>query len=361
MRIYLYLKNKEGKQMGAKEHNHLYPVFHIKKWIENGGRIFDKEKAKERFINYQKDFSFRYYYSLGEHNSELEERLCKFEHYIAPIIKNIDDANDSISLTAKELEILKLYCVLCGSRHNFTSEVIKDDESGIYQSNNYLLGLYRATTQKEAIRVTTQILDDFEKIEGMSNDMETQINPWVVLPGLVYSVFNIGLHIAIVRSEKPLICISDRFCIIENTLDSDFLYSYVPISPQTALFLVKSKYYLDDESFIQTKTRFGINYGSGEADPYLSVILGRYKNFDCEDILFCSYYRFLSHGNIKETYLTQFKAKKVKIKVNILSDEIFKQYNSIFCEDGKLILFCDKEELKFAIEHPLKCREIACG
>ena len=40
-------------------------------------------------------------------------------------------------LTGKELELLKLYCVLCGSRHSFTSEVIKEDVSGIYQSNNY--------------------------------------------------------------------------------------------------------------------------------------------------------------------------------------------------------------------------------
>ena len=38
------------------------------------------------------------------------------------------------------------------------------------------------------------------------------------------------------------------------------------------LFLVKSKYYMDQETFDRTKVRFGEKYGSGIPDQYLSVI-----------------------------------------------------------------------------------------
>ena len=349
------------RKQNPKKNNHLYPKFHIKKWIDSGGKIYDKEIENIRKWNSSKDYTLKYYYSLGEENSELEDRISKFETYIAPIILKIDKAESEVVLTGKELELLKLYCVLCGSRHSFTSEVIKEDESGIYQSNNYLWGLHRAESQEQAIGITQQIIRDFENIVSLDENIESQISHWMIDPQYVYSTYTVGLHIAIGRADSPMLCISDRFCIIENTMDSDFLYSYVPISPKTALFLVKSKYYMDQETFDRTKVRFGEKYGSGIPDQYLSVIMGSSKIYDAEDALFCSYYRVRSCVHVKETYLTRNTVSKATVKINVLPKFVFQQFNSVFCEDGTKILFCDEDQLKFALNHKLNCRKIIIG
>ena len=349
------------RKQNPKKNNHLYPKFHIKKWIDSGGKIYNKKTGNIRRWYSSEDYTLRYYYSLGEENSELEDRISKFEAYIAPIILKLDEAETEVVLTGKELELLKLYCVLCGSRHSFTSEVIKKDESGVYQSNNYLWGLHRAESQNEAIGITEQIIRDFEKIVSLEENIESQISHWMIDPKYVYSTYTVGLHIAIGRAASSMLCISDRFCIIENTLDSDFLYSYVPISPKTALFLVKSKYYMDQETFDRTRVRFGQKYGLGSPDQYLSVIMGSSKIYDVEDALFCSYYRVRSCVHVKETYITRNTVCKAKLKINILPNVVFQQFNSIFCEDGTKILFCDEDQLKFALNHKLNCRKIIIG
>lgn len=341
-----------------KIHNHLYPAFHIRKWAASGGQIYDKTKGESREIKPQEDYSLKYYYSLGEKNSELEDRISIFEARIGELIKEIDQAEESIKLSGKEIELLKLYCILCGSRHQFTSEVITEDESGIYVSNNYLYGLHRAKNQKEAIDITKSIMDDFDKINALDDNIYTWIDYTLISPEFIYSTLTVGLHIAIARAENPIICISNRFCIIENTLDSDFLYSYVPISPTTAIFLVKSKYYLDKETFEYTKRRFGKKYGNGAPDSYLSVILGDLEGYDYEDKLFCSYSRMKSCVHIKEVYLPQQKTNNALIKINHLSKEVFRQYNAIFCEDGDKILYCDKAELDWALNNRIDGRRI---
>ena len=48
----------------------------------------------------------------------------------------------------------------------------------------------------------------------------------------------------------------------------------------------------------------------------------------------------------------------VKIKVDNFPDDIFRQFNSIYCEDGEKILYCNENELEFALKHKLACREI---
>lgn len=48
-------------------------------------------------------------------------------------------------------------------------------------------------------------------------------------------------------------------------------------------------------------------------------------------------------------------------KISCLPKEVFRLFNSIYCEDGEKILFCDKEELGFALTHQLQCRDIVIG
>ena len=295
-----------------KENNHLYPFLHIKKWVENHGKIYNKRAGKSHFVSRKKDFSSKFYYSLGEKNSVLEDRLKEFEGYISPLIAKIDEAEREITLSGKELELLKLYCVLAGSRHEFTCEVIKEDESGIYRSNQYLFGVHNANSQEEAVNVTTHIMDDFEKIIKMSNDMQSWIDsPSIADPKYIYSFYTIGLHLVIARAERPMISVSDRFCIIENTMDS-----------------------------------------------YLSIIFDNCQDKNYEDKLFCSYGKVRSCVHRNEFYFNRKIANMVKIKVDNFPDDIFRQFNSIYCEDGEKILYCNENELEFALKHKLACREI---
>lgn len=347
------MKSKTNKKNNVKKNNHLYPFFHIKKWINFKGQLYDKQKNKIVDIEHN-EFSLPFYYSLGEKNSILEDRIQVFESKIGEIIKRIDEADLDVVLSGKELELLKLYCVLCGSRHEFTCEVIKEDESGIYQSNQYLWGVHRVDTQTQAVEITKQIMDDFRKIDLMKDDIQSWIESNYIEPSYIYSKYTMGMHIVIARAEQPILCISNRFCIIENTMDSDFLYFYVPISPKTALFLVKSKYYLDEKTYYNTLSRFGGKYGNGMPDPYLSVILG--ENMEKE--LLCTYYLVRSCVHVKEFYFEKKKTCSASVRIRKFPKEIFRQYNSIFCEDGDKILFCNKEELEFALRNQLDCRKI---
>ena len=79
-------------------------------------------------------------------------------------------------------------------------------------------------------------------------------------------------------------------------------------------------------------------------------------NFYC-----CSYYRVRSCVHVKETYLTRNTVSKATVKINVLPKFVFQQFNSIFCEDGTKILFCDENEMRFAMNHKLNCRKITIG
>lgn len=337
-----------------KQNNHLYPVFHIRKWVDAGGQIYDKCSQKEnkcRPVYYKKDFSAKYYYSLGREDSTLEDRLSQFEHTIAPLIERIDSAEKSVHLTGKELELIKLYCLLCASRHANTCEVIKSDEANIYRSNDYVFGTHRNETQEDAVDMTTVLVEVYEKMMGKPDDMNAGVGN---IRFGVYSptIWTAGLHISVVRADTPVILISDRFCILENTIDSDHLYAYIPISPRTALLLVNGEYYFDAETLYETEERFGEKYGGGTPDEYLSELFGAEVG-DYEDRLFCEYY---SQSSLEKPI--EKESNSIYIRINDLPKEVFRLFNSIYCEDGEKILFCDKNELEFALKHKLQCRNI---
>ena len=336
-----------------KRHNHLYPAFHIRKWRNRGGKLYNKESGTIRKIRAQ-DFSEDFYYSNGKEDSALEDRLAHFEEYVAPLIKRVDESEERISLTGKELEILKLYCVLCADRHHNMSEVIKEDESGLYESNRYLFGVHRAENPELAVAWTERLIEDFERLKNEDDAISSPIDPDVLNTDSRCSPYTFGLHLVIARCDTPSICISDRFGVIENTMDSDFLYVYLPISPVTALLLVKSKYYLTKAAFNKTKRHFGNKYGYGVPDPYISEIF-----YGFEEKLFCSY--ATARLNVladPAQEVPQRTAKQVTILIQTLPKSIVRAFNSIFCEDGEKILFCEQEELDIAINNPLPCRSV---
>ena len=62
-----------------------------------------------------------------------------------------------------------------------------------------------------------------------------------------------------------------------------------------------------------------------------------------------------------EKYHIERETNSLYVKISCLPKEVFRMFNSIYCEDGEKILFCDKEELGFALTHQLQCRDIVIG
>lgn len=307
--------------MNIKINNHLLPRMVIKRWEENNGKIFNKKENTIRSAN-KYDYSKKYYYSLGKEDDELENKISIFESYISTILKQLNEAQNSIELTKKDIEILKLYVVLQSCRNNSTSPVIKNDESGIYINNNYLFGVPLVTTQEEAVQVTTLICDEFNRIKNLKDNSDN-----------ILSQFCFGLHLVIVSNKNNEFIISETTAVIECTMDGDYLFTYVPISPKLGVILAKSKYYFSEKEIEFTKLRFGNKYGNGTPDPYLSVLLHDSK--------------LIYNG-------TQVNNKIRLDFIELTKKEIY-SLNSIIYEDGNKILFCNESSLEEAkIKNPVR-------
>lgn len=346
----------------TKKLNHLFPYFHIKKWIESGGKIYDKHTEKIRDIQHT-DFAEKLYYSNGKPDQTLEDKISKFESVIGEIIKKVDNAQECVLLTGKELELLKLYVVLCANRHHYSIELIKSDESDVYRSNNFIFGIHTVKCQEDAIKVVETIIDDFDKINALNKDEHfivddgSKISPEYIK--LKSSFTTAGLHLVIMRNEASSMMVSDCVAITENTMDSEYLYTYVPISPKTALLLVKSKYYFDEQHFENTKIYFSALHHAWKPDTFISECFGAYKGeFDCEKKLFCSYSKIRSAVHVKETYINQ--NHRFTVKIETISKIIVKMFNLMYYEDGKKILFINDNDLKYA-KLSLDSRKINIG
>lgn len=133
-----------------------------------------------------------------------------------------------------------------------------------------------------------------------------------------------GLHLVIVKNNSNAFLISETTAIIECTMDSDFLFSYIPVSPNISLLLVKSKYFFNQENIEYTKVRFGKKYGYGSPDPYISEAINDSK--------------LCFNAEIKNNH-------KVIINYVELTEEEVWFFNSIIFEDGVRILYSNQSAL----------------
>lgn len=305
--------------MKTKKNNHLLPRMVIKRWKENNGKIYDKEKNKIRNV-IESDYSKEYYYSLGKVDDKLENRISFFEAYIANILEKLNKSTDSFEISKKDLEILKLYVVLQSCRNNNTSSYITADESGMYQNNNYLFGVPLINTQEEAVELTSSICSEFERIKKGNTD--TRVNCVPLKENLNLLSYCYGLHLVIVGNDNDEFLISETTAVIECTMDGDYLFTYVPISPKRGLILAKSKYFYTKKDIEDSKKRLGFKYGP-TPDPYLSVILNDEKLI------------FNGIPN-KDTIILSI--------VKLDPPEII-TLNSVIYQDGQLILFSNEDAL----------------
>lgn len=207
-------------------------------------------------------------------------------------------------------------------------------------------------TQEEAIKTTNQIMDEFDMINKLPKD--AKFSNWSRFTGPSNnSFFCSGQHLAIFRNTKSTNMISDICAVIECTMDSDYLFTYVPVSPKTALVLVKSKYYDNLDEYLYTLGRFGKKYGNGDPDPFLSAIFEK-----MDYLLFNSYSSVKSAVHMEETYFKIKEYEEVTVKIQELPLDIARQFNCIFAEDGEKILFTDESELDFAHKNKLLNRKI---
>jgi len=328
--------------MLLKKNNHLLPRLIIKNWQDKGGKIYSKNNNDYSEISYL-DFSSKYYYSLGLKDDNLENRISKFEARIGNVIKKIKESSKAVLLTGKELELLKLFCVLSACRQHNTSPVILNDESGIYSNNNYILGVPLVKTQRKAVDATSKIIDEFERINTLPNDSMFENWSPAMNSNTTNSLLALGQHLSIIKSSSNNIMISDICAIIECTMDSDYLYTYVPISPCIALLLVKSEYYQTREDFESTKERFGRKYGNGNKDPFISTI---FQN-DESALLNNSYRRKLLVTNVpSEIDVPRYNS--AFLSIHECDKTIFEMFNSIVYEDGKKIVYCSENDLELS-------------
>ncbi len=315
--------------MKTKKNNHLLPRMVIKRWEEHNGKIYDKEKDQFRPVE-QLDYSKEYYYSLGKVDDELENRISSFEAYIGIILKQLNEATDNVELSEKDMEILKLYVALQGCRNDNTSSYINYDESGIYQNNNYIFGLPLITTQDEAVGLTSLICDEFERIRKLDNKIKHNNDYQVMTFDGNHSIVNVGLHLVIVGNDSYGFLVSETTAVVECTMDGDYLFIYVPISPKIGLILAKSKYFYTKDNIENTKVRLGMKYGRCP-DPYLFEVL------DDKKLVF--------NGKIKDG--------KVTFKIVRLNEDEIVKLNNVIYEDGHLILFSNEDALNNAkIDNP---------
>ena len=315
---------KEKTMMLTKKNNHLLPRMVIKRWEEQNGKIYVKKDNKIRSVR-KLDYSKEYYYSLGKVDDELENRISVFEGYVGKLLKQINEAGDTIELSEKDMEILKLYVVLQSCRNDNTSPFINEDESGFYQNNNYIYGVPLVSKQEDAVKLTSMICDEFERITKLDQKANYCYDYRIFMRGEINSFMCNGLHLVIVSNDENQFLVSETTAVIECTLDGDYLFTYAPVSPKIGLILAKSKYFYTKEDIEQTKKRLGTKY-SGIPDPYLSEAL--------EDS------KLVFNGKVKEG--------NVKFDIVRLDDREILELNSIIYEDGKNILFCNEDSLNNA-------------
>jgi len=324
--------------MAIKENNHVFPRFHIRRWIENDGKIFIKEKNSSRRIDLDTDYAKKFYYSLGKEDDTLENRIAKFETYAGILLAKINKANGYLKMPVKDMEILKLYAALQACRNENTSSVINNDDSGIYKNNNYLFGVPLLTTQEQAVDFTSTICNEFERLKDVDKQSEYSFDYRFFVPGGLNSQLVWGLHLVIVTNHTNAFLVSETTAIIECSMDNDYMFTYVPVSPKIGLVLAKSKYFFSKNEIEATKIRFGYKYGKGTPDPRLSEVI------DDSKLIF--------QGIKKENY--------VKINfVELDANEIY-NLNSIIYEDGSKILYSNEDALNQAKSKNDK-RKVSCS
>ena len=223
------------------------------------------------------------------------------------------------------MEILKLYAILQSCRNDNTSSYINKDEFGIYQNNNYIFGVPLISTQDEAVKLTSLICNEFERIKKLNSNIKYNYDYQLMNFDGINSRMGCGLHLVIVGNDKNEFLVSETTAVIECTIDGDYLFTYVPISPKIGLILAKSKYFYTRDQIDYTKKRLGTKY-NGYPDPYLSVVLKDEK---------------LVFNGIEKDSMITFDIVKLDMK------EIT-ALNSVIYEDGQKILFSNEDALNNA-------------
>lgn len=338
-----------------KTKNHLIPAFHIRKWIDGKRVLYNTKQNTYSELTQDIFFEENYYDAAGER--ELEDRISTFEAYVGKLIKKIDDCDGEVKLKGNDLTILKFYCMFCACRQEKTTEIILDDDFGMYRSNNYLFGVPRLTEKKEVISFVKLLLDEFDMAKKPENfNFYSLLNRFQrVFTNARNSIHMsmINLHLSIVRSENEGLLIGDVFAIIENTIDSDHLYTYIPMSPKTGFLLVKTKYYKDYNTLEYSKRRLASNNG-GVKDPYLSVVFAS----SMERELICSYSYEELFVSIKPMFIERKNYDLVSVEIVKISRSSEFMLNGVMVNDSEYVIVQDKRIVDFANKNIMDFRHI---
>lgn len=307
------------------EKNHFFPNYNLQYWKKINSKLYDKKIKKDRNFNPANNFCLhKFYYFDG--TPQIEKRLGKIENYMSQILKKISNSVDSNNIELSEYEIIfiQLFLSLQASRQLNTTEVIKTDEAGIYQSNNFLLGTHNLKSKEQMVKNMYTLINALESFikKKSSKDLEM----WM---GMQMN----HTHLVIAKNNNNQICQSDVCCIIENDIDSNHMYTYFPQTPNIAFFLVKSKYFYRDWH--------RLNYLKRSNDTEISPIL---QNLEIE--LICQYNKegfseqssWYSFSTKPINSFTQWRKNKIKLNFFNLPNDIVNHYNKILFDDGQIFV-----------------------
>lgn len=301
--------------------SHFIPQFNLKYWKNNGGKMFDKTKNTFRDFSTKNSFYIPDYY-VFDGSSNYEKRLGAIENYMSILLKKIENNTEKIELSKKDIRFIQLFLFLQGSRHTNTTEVILSDESENYESNNYLFGLENIVSEKDREDLTKSLIN---AIEGLLKNKENEdLRYWITFQCET-------THLNIVRSNDNYFCISDVSVLIENDIDSNFLFAYFPQTPKTSFMIIKSKYFYSIDKMYK---KF-----HGE---YPSMILRE------ESVKLICQYKVESISEfgqmIKEANLSLNNEKMETLEYINFSINKIDEFNKIFFDDGEKFIFTQNEK-----------------
>ncbi len=293
---------------------HQYPNFLIKNWKAKPWSKIEQRRVK---YNKQRHMGQKNYYPL-----ELEKKLSIVEQQISIIFKKIDEfKGGQFEFTHVEWFKIILYCKIQAIRLENIVHYINQPDEFFPGNNNFLFGVFTTDNKKEALSLTNVYCDEFLKSnKGIDEFQESVVS---------------ALGIVIWKNNFKSFVATENALFKEVDIDGNFLFIYLPISPQTAVVISKNSYFSSVDNLEYTKRR------NGDSRVAMSIK---------DDFLINGF----SHEGM--FHLPFIHAAPKRIPVYYGSSEYDSIINAM-CKDSKKIIFSEESDKK--LKSRMKSKDFA--
>ncbi|WP_027063299.1 DUF4238 domain-containing protein [Mesoplasma seiffertii] len=221
----------------VKRSQHYIPRFFIKNWITDGNvyNYYNKKEnmnKKGNIKNPNNDIFQEHYFYENEllfFINEIENKLSQMENAASLVINKIINSrnNDFLSLSRKELVILKIYVLLQKIRSkSFKKKLDKNNETNVFLNDlNYLYEKIFFPIVKEN--------KVFNKFEENFKDKYVNLNLKYLFKDTYLNIIHLDDSI-----EQGFVTSDLASCRFPN--DQNMAFEFFPLSPKTAIVFVKT-------------------------------------------------------------------------------------------------------------------------